>query len=145
MIMTIALTLIIKVFISEDLTNERKELFFKTRMLKMSNKVKDTFTRDGRIIVKINDSAKWNITCKDDLEKLCKKLKCTVPKSKSEEKGPPGSHVDMDTHESSVPPVVDVKDGHDSTTGAPSKTDSLKPGASKVDPTKKLFSDVLTS
>ena len=71
--------------------------------------------------------------------------KSPVPNSKSEEKGPPGPHVHMDTHEPSVPPVAHVKDGHDYTTGAPPKTDSPELGASKVDPTKKLFSDVIKS
>ena len=36
-----------KMFISEDLTTVRKELFFKTRTLKKQGHIKSTFTRDG--------------------------------------------------------------------------------------------------
>ena len=51
-----------KMFISEDLTTVRKELFFKTRTLKKQGHIKSTFTRDGKtdfcVVIIKNDNPK---------------------------------------------------------------------------------------
>ena len=39
-----------KICISEDLTNTRKGLFFSILQMKRKRLIKDTFTRDGRIV-----------------------------------------------------------------------------------------------
>ena len=69
-----------KMFISEDLTTVRKELFFKTRTLKKQGHIKSTFTRDGKIIVKLaDDDTKWHITTQSDLKAMCTKFKLPLP------------------------------------------------------------------
>ena len=69
-----------KMFISEDLTTVRKELFFKTRTLKKQGHIKSTFTRDGKIIVKLaDDDTKWYITTQSDLKAMCTKFKLPLP------------------------------------------------------------------
>ena len=69
-----------KMFISDDLTTVRKELFFKTRTLKKQGHIKSTFTRDGKIIVKLaDDDTKWYITTQSDLEAMCTKFKLPLP------------------------------------------------------------------
>ena len=78
-----------KVFISEDLTKNRKTLFFSTRQLKKKKLIKDTFTRDGRIVVKIrvnNDIKTWNITKESDLMSLCAKYKLPYIKPNTNER-----------------------------------------------------------
>ena len=45
-----------KIYISEDLTKTRKELFYKSRTLKKKRYLKGTFTRDGKIIANIDDN-----------------------------------------------------------------------------------------
>lgn len=62
-----------KVFISEDLTISRHELFFQTRKLKKSKEIKDTFTRDGKIVIKLeNDNDRmYFISNSDDLDSFC--------------------------------------------------------------------------
>ena len=69
-----------KMFISEDLTTVRKELFFKTRTLKKQGHIKSTFTRGGKIIVKLaDDDTKWYITTQSDLEAMGTKFKLPLP------------------------------------------------------------------
>ena len=69
-----------KMFVSEDLTTVRKELFFKTRTLKKQGHIKSTFTRDGKIIVKLaDDDTKWYITTHSDLKAMCTKFKLPLP------------------------------------------------------------------
>ena len=78
-----------KVFISEDLTKTRKGLFFSTRQLKKRKLIKDTFTRDGRIVVKIrgiNDTKTWNITKESDLKSMCAKYKLPYKTSNTNER-----------------------------------------------------------
>ena len=62
-----------KMFISEDLTT-------KTRTLKKQEHIKSTFTRDGKIIVKLaDDDTKWYITTQSDLKAMCTKFKLPLP------------------------------------------------------------------
>ena len=76
-----------KMFISEDLTTVRKELFFKTRTLKKQGHIKSTCTRDGKIIVKLDDDdIKWYITTQSDLEAVCTKFKLPIPQLKKKTK-----------------------------------------------------------
>ena len=73
-----------KVFISEDLTKTRKGLFFCTRQLKKKKLIKDTFPRDGRIIVKVKDSKNdvktWSITTENELKAMCSRYKLPIIK-----------------------------------------------------------------
>ena len=65
-----------KVFISEDLTKNRKNFVLQYTTTEEKKLIKDTFTRDGRIVVKIrvnNDIKTWNITKESDLMSLCAK------------------------------------------------------------------------
>lgn len=131
----------LKVFIGEDLTNNRKEIFYKTRTMKKSKHIKDTFPRDGRIIVKINDYNRWTITSTEDLEKMCTKFNIQIPKSKSEQKS--SSRVVMDVQESPLPMSQSVLDPQ-AEVFRPLVQPS-KPGTSRSsDPSQRLFSDVLT-
>ena len=84
-----------KIFINDDLTNTRKVLFFSTRQIKRKRLIKDTFTRDGRIAVKVTDTQRWNITKQSDLEAMCAKYKLPVPKLKSTE-GPQVASMESD-------------------------------------------------
>ena len=76
-----------KIYITEDLTKARKELFFKARTLRKKGYIKSTFTRDGRIVVDINADTRWNITSQADLESMCTKFKFPVPELKAGTKG----------------------------------------------------------
>ena len=68
-----------KIYISEDLTKVRKELFYKTRTLKKKGHIKSTFTRDGKIIANIDEDNRWYINSQSDLEAMCAKHKMPVP------------------------------------------------------------------
>ena len=77
-----------KIYISEDLTKTRKSIFFSTRQLKKKKLIKDTFPRDGRIVVKIKvsgDIKTWHITKDSDLKAMCNKYKLPLIKPKSNE------------------------------------------------------------
>ena len=41
-----------RLFINEDLTHARSQLFYKTRQLKREKKINDTWTHDGNVLVK---------------------------------------------------------------------------------------------
>ena len=71
-----------KIYISEDLTKARKELFYKTRTLRKKGYIKSTFSRDGKIVAKIDDNTRWFINSQSDLESMCKKFKMPVPQLK---------------------------------------------------------------
>ena len=45
------------IFVSEDLTKWRNQLFYQARQLKKKKRIEDTYTRDGHIIVKFKDPA----------------------------------------------------------------------------------------
>ena len=92
-----------KIFISEDLTKTRKELFFKTRTLKKQGRIKSTFTHDGKIIVKLGEEdTKWYITTQSDLEAMCTKFKLPLPQMKNKTKNNSGNVMDLD----SQPPIL---------------------------------------
>ena len=87
-----------KIFISEDLTKVRKELFFKTRTLKKLEHIKSTFTPDGKIIVKLDDEdTKWYITTQSDLEAMCTKFKVPLPQLKNKTKNNLRNAMDLDS------------------------------------------------
>ena len=94
-----------KIFISEVLTNTRKGLFFSTRQMKRKRLIKDTFTRDGRIVVKLTDTQRWNITKQSDLEAMCAKYKLPVPKLQSTE-GPQVALMETDPSSQPMSPSL---------------------------------------
>ena len=94
-----------KIFVSEDLTNTRKGLFFSTRQMKRKRLIKDTFTRDGKIVVKLTDTQRWNITKQNDLEAICAKYKLPVPKLKSTE-GPQLASMETDPSSQHMSPSL---------------------------------------
>ena len=73
-----------KIYISEDLTKTRKELFYKSRTLKKKRYLKSTFTRDGKFIVNIDDNNRWFITSQSDLEAMCTRFKMPVPQLRNQ-------------------------------------------------------------
>ena len=58
------------IYINEDLTKARSELFFKARQLKRDKRISDCWTFDGRILVKNNHGAVTSITSPEDLQKV---------------------------------------------------------------------------
>ena len=57
-----------KIFIKEDLTKFRSELFFKTRQLKKKQQIADCWTFDGRVLLKNSRGVVTAINSQDDLE-----------------------------------------------------------------------------
>lgn len=57
-----------KIFINEDLTKFRSELFFKTRQLKKKQQIADCWTFDGRVLLKNSRGVVTAINSQDDLE-----------------------------------------------------------------------------
>ena len=60
------------VFINEDLTKRRAELFWKARQLKRNNKIHDAWTHDGNIIVKDRNNRIVSIKSSNHLAELDK-------------------------------------------------------------------------
>ena len=56
------------VFINEDLTRTRSELFYKARRMKKSKQIMDCWTFDGKILVKTNQGAVKPVVTLEELE-----------------------------------------------------------------------------
>ena len=90
-----------KIYISEDLTKIRKEIFYKSRTLKKKVYLKSTFMRDGKIIANIDDNNRWFFTSQSELEAMCTKFKMPVPELRKQAKTkPPQSSGDAMEYES---------------------------------------------
>ena len=48
-----------RIFINENLTNYRRELFWKANRIKKDNMITSTWTMDGKIFVKIDQEANF--------------------------------------------------------------------------------------
>lgn len=60
-----------RIFINENLTNYRRELFWKANKMKKDNMITNTWTMDGKIFVKTSPSgAPVRIYCEEDLDDL---------------------------------------------------------------------------
>lgn len=57
-------------FINEDLTKLRSKLLFECRNLKKQSTLKDAWTRDGNIYIKLNDDTTKRITSPEDLRDI---------------------------------------------------------------------------
>lgn len=51
-----------RIYVSDDLTRTRSKIFFKTRKLKKMKQIKDTYSRDGRIIIKTKTDRVLHVT-----------------------------------------------------------------------------------
>ena len=60
-----------RIFINENLTNYRKELFWKANKMKKDNMITSTWTMDGKIFIKTSpNGAPVRIYCDEDLDDL---------------------------------------------------------------------------
>lgn len=99
-----------KIYISEDLTKARKELFFKTRTLRKKGYIKSTFPRDGKIVVNFDANTRWFITSQADLESMCAKFNIPVPELKGGTRRLQSPGGAMDFESISHPVTQDVPD-----------------------------------
>ena len=56
------------IFINEDLTRERSELFYKARRMKKTRQIMDCWTSDGKILLKTNQGAVKSVVSLEELE-----------------------------------------------------------------------------
>lgn len=63
-----------RIYVREDLTKARATILYKTRHMKKNKLIKDTFSRDGRIVIKpaMSDRIVY-VTNDDEFNKFCKK------------------------------------------------------------------------
>ena len=54
-------------FVNDDLTRKRSKLLFKCRTLKKQSSLKDTWTRDGNVFIKLNDNSTKRISSLEEL------------------------------------------------------------------------------
>jgi hypothetical protein len=59
------------VYINEDLTKSRVQLFGKTRALKRQKKIQDTWTKTGAIFVKLLNGDVMKIVSEELYQELC--------------------------------------------------------------------------
>ena len=62
-----------RIYVSEDLTRVRSRILYRTRKLKKQQQIKDTYTRDGRIIIKTLSDRFLNIVSEKELQHVCVK------------------------------------------------------------------------
>lgn len=140
-----------KLYIREDLTKNRNKLHYKTRQLKKAGLIKDTFSRDGMIVVKVRIFGKpdkqYYISSDNELKNICETHKPAVDKDLKPLKGsastePKASYNKMDTSDA-------AGDAKASDKGLDPKAAVFepKPGSSKEQEpiVKSLFSDILKS
>ena len=63
-----------RIYVSDDLTRTRSKIFFKTRKLKKMKQIKDTYSRDGRIIIKTKTDRVLHVTTEKELVSVCTKF-----------------------------------------------------------------------
>ena len=106
-----------RIYIREDLTKKRSGVLFKTRQLKKAGLVKDAFTRDGTIFVRMvakkpaQKDITVRLTSEDDLKSFCKKFKLEVdedcvPLSKSVTKTSVVGPAVASTSKAGMPPMA---------------------------------------
>lgn len=124
-----------RVYVREDLTKIRNTVLYKTRVLKRAKSIKDTFSRDGRIVVKLFTDRLIYITNEDEFNEFCtsRNIKFTDPKSKSKVgTGESGERVSIPMEAENV-----VSDTGAGDTGANVSTEV--PEARYLDPAAKAF------
>ena len=62
-----------RIYVSEDLTRVRSRILYRTRKLKKQQQIKDTYTRDGRIIIKTSSDRFLNIVSEKEFKHVCVK------------------------------------------------------------------------
>ena len=84
-----------RVYVREDLTKARNSVLYKARVLKRAGKIKDAFSRDGRIALKLHTDKLVFITTDDEFVEFCKyrKIKYVDPKA----------NYKRQTHDRSIP------------------------------------------
>lgn len=63
-----------RIYVSDDLTRTRSKIFFKTRKFKKMKQIKDTYSRDGRIIIKTKTDRALHVTTEKELAFVCAKF-----------------------------------------------------------------------
>ena len=73
-----------RIYVREDLTKKRGDILYKARQLKKAGLVKDAFTRDGIIIIRMRPNKPFQkdinirISNEDELKSFCQKFKLPV-------------------------------------------------------------------
>lgn len=63
-----------RIYVSDDLTRTRSKIFFKARKLKKMKQIKDTYSRDGRILIKTKTDRVFHVTTEKELASVCTKV-----------------------------------------------------------------------
>ena len=147
-----------KLFIREDLTKARNKLHYKTRLLKKAGLIKDTFSRDGMIVVKVKVSGKTDlkqyfISSENDLKNICKTHKLAVDEELKPRAGAATAVHDKHDSEMDTSHIADDSDktkknlDPHAAVFKPTSMTVTNPGTSKsAEPiVKSLFSDILKS
>ena len=94
-----------RIFIREDLTKARNSVLYKGRVLKRAGHIKDAFTRDGRIVLKLFTDKVVFITSEDEFVEFCKdrKIKYVDPKGTVKRKPASGPSHYMNIDKDSTP------------------------------------------
>ena len=135
-----------RVFVREDLTRARNALLYKARVLKRAGHIKDTFSRDGRIAIKLFTDKLVFITNDEEFVKFCSdhKIKYVDPKAKDKKQTRSSSVVTPNQ-----PMVIDMDNGS-SQTGMDPNAEEFVPtqtpmargmGANSQDPTSPSLLD----
>lgn len=116
-----------RVFVREDLTKSRNSVLYKARVLKRAGKIKDAFSRDGRIALKLYTNKLVYITTDDEFVEFCKdrKIKFVDPKAKDKRQ----------THDGPIPGPNDPIN-IDIDTAAGSSQTGMNPNAGEFIPTQ---------
>lgn len=62
-----------RIYVSDDITRTRSKILFMTRKLKKTKRIKDTYARDGRILIKTKTDRVFHVTTEKELDTVCKK------------------------------------------------------------------------
>ena len=69
-----------RIYINEDLTKEKSQLFYQCRNMKKQKAIKTTWTQDGTVYIRTNEDEKLMINNQKELTDALAKHKGTIPK-----------------------------------------------------------------
>ena len=131
-----------RIYISKDLTRVPGRILFRTRKLKRQKRIKDTFSRDGRIIVKtlgVNGRI-FSVTTEDELELICSKHNIRLdPLDDRSGSQSAGSRVSPMETQQSASPGDDIYPPGLAGPMATAVGGSLDPNAEAFDPSQSLL------
>ena len=118
-----------RIYVSEDLTRVRSRILYRTRKLKKQQQIKDTYTRDGRIIIKTLSDRFLNIVSEKELQHVCVKNQIKLdPMMENSRGSDSGGASPMATQEPAGPGMV-----------RPGPGGSLNPEADSFEPSQSLL------